>query len=149
MKIFEQCFPLVVDQLVRIERIFGDLYVYFQGQVLAISTNIGQQMYVLNEKVRAVLSLAFQNFHTIFEELNNVYRHFQVNSKIRYFKELDFLIFYKNELDHELKTLIDILTREITNDLEVNQEKLIDMEQKTLIKMKACFQEMVCRILLK
>jgi hypothetical protein len=35
-------------------------------------------MYILNEKVRAVLSLAFQNFHTIFEELNNVHNHFQV-----------------------------------------------------------------------
>jgi hypothetical protein len=38
-------------------------------------------MYILNEKVRAVLSLAFQNFHTIFEELNNVYTQFQVNLK--------------------------------------------------------------------
>ena len=38
-------------------------------------------MYILNEKVRAVLSLAFQNFHTIFEELNNAYTQFQVNLK--------------------------------------------------------------------
>lgn len=41
--------------------------------------NLGQQIHLLNEKVRAVLSLAFQNFHTIFEELNNVHNHFQVN----------------------------------------------------------------------
>jgi hypothetical protein len=52
-------------------------------------------MYVLNEKVRAVLSLAFQNFHTIFEELNNVYNHFQVNSKIEFSDELDLFISLK------------------------------------------------------
>ena len=46
---------------------------------MTISNNIRQQMYVLNEKVRAVLSLAFQNFHTIFEELNQIYSQFQVS----------------------------------------------------------------------
>ncbi len=95
--IFEQYFPLVVDQLVKIwkpKKISWDSYV-FEGQVLTISTNIGQQMYVLNEKVRAVLSLAFQNFHTIFEELNNVYNHFQVNSKIEFSDKLDLFIFLK------------------------------------------------------
>lgn len=50
----------------------------FLGQVLSISTNINQQIYVLNEKIQAVLSLAFQNFHTIFEELNHVHEQFQV-----------------------------------------------------------------------
>jgi hypothetical protein len=50
-------------------------------------------MYVLNEKIRAVLSLAFQNFHTIFEELNNVYRHFQVNlKKLEFSEELNFFV---------------------------------------------------------
>jgi len=149
--IFEQYFPLVVDQLVKIwklKKISWDSYV-FEGQVLTISTNIGQQMYVLNEKVRAVLSLAFQNFHTIFEELNNVYNHFQVNSKIEFSDELNLFIFWKNELDHELKTLIELLTREIKKDREGNQGKLINIEQETLIQMKTCFQEMVCQLFLR
>jgi len=70
---------------VNIQRITEDIRIMLStcnrsvGQVLTISTNIGQQIYILNEKVRAVLSLAFQNFHTIFEELNNVHNHFQVN----------------------------------------------------------------------
>ena len=51
------------------------------GQVLTISSNIASQMYVLNEKVRTVLSLAFQNFHTVFEEINSVHNHFQVGQR--------------------------------------------------------------------
>jgi len=60
-------------------KINKNLIFFFEGQILTISKNLGQQIYILNEKVRAVLSLAFQNFHTIFEELNNVHNHFQVN----------------------------------------------------------------------
>jgi len=41
-----------------------------------------------------------------------------------------------------------MLTVEIKNDLDKNQGKLINIEEETLIKMKACFQEMVCKILL-
>ncbi len=47
-----------------------------------------------------------------------------------------------------MKTLIEILTIEIQNDLENNQGKLINIEQEILIKMKVCFQEMVCSIFL-
>ncbi len=43
--------------------------------------------------------------------------------------------------------LIDVLTGEIKNDVEKNQGKLINIEEETLMKMKACFQEMVCQIL--
>jgi len=53
---------------------------------------------------------------------------------------------YKNELDQELKTLIDMLTVEIKSDANKNQGKLINIEEETLIKMKACFQEMVWQI---
>ncbi|CAF1221919.1 unnamed protein product [Adineta ricciae] len=95
------------------------------GQVMTISNNIRQQMYVLNEKVRAVLSLAFQNFHTIFEELNQIYSQFQT------------------ELDCELKALIDMLAVELKRDERHNQRKLINIEEETLIKMKACFQDML------
>jgi len=55
-------------------------------------------------------------------------------------------VFCKNELDQELKTLIDMLTVEIKNDLNQNQGKLIHIEEETLIKMKTCFQDMVCKI---
>ncbi|CAF3396534.1 unnamed protein product [Rotaria sp. Silwood1] len=95
------------------------------GQALTISTNISQQIYILNEKVRAVLSLAFQNFHTIFEELNNMHNHFQT------------------ELDRELRLLIDMVVIEIKNNEEKNQEKLLHIQEETLIKMKTCFQEML------
>lgn len=57
---------------------------------MTISNNIRQQMYVLNEKVRAVLSLAFQNFHTIFDELNQIYSQFQVNFEREIFSSDDF-----------------------------------------------------------
>ncbi|CAF3620474.1 unnamed protein product [Adineta steineri] len=92
------------------------------GQILSITTNISQQMYILNEKVRGVLSLAFQNFHTIFEELNTIYNQFQT------------------ELDHELRVLIDMLAVEIKND-ENQCEK--NIEEEILIKIKTCFQEML------
>ncbi|CAF0767907.1 unnamed protein product [Rotaria sordida] len=95
------------------------------GKVLTISTNIGQQIYILNEKIRAVLSLAFQNFHSIFEELNNIHNHFQT------------------ELDRELRLLIDMVVVEIKNDVDKNQEKLIQIQEDTFIKMKTCFQEML------
>ncbi|UJR33209.1 hypothetical protein I4U23_020664 [Adineta vaga] len=94
-------------------------------QAMTISTNISQQMYALNEKVRAVLSLAFQNFHTIFEELNNIYHQFQT------------------ELDRELKVLIDMLTAEFKTNEHQNQGKLVNIEEETLLKMRACFQDML------
>ncbi len=100
-------------------------------------------MYVLNEKVRAVLSLAFQNFHTIFEELNNIHNQFQVNFQtFKYLSKVFVFLFDKTELDRELKLLIDMLTVEIKSDAN----KLINIEEETLIKMKACFQEMVWQI---
>jgi hypothetical protein len=39
-----------------------------------------------------------------------------------------------------------MLTVEIKNDLDQNQENLINIEEETLIKMKTCFQNMVCKI---
>jgi hypothetical protein len=102
-------------------------------------------MYILNEKVRGVLSLAFQNFHTIFEELTNVHNHFQVDLKKKVFR--NFFYLFKTELDRELMTLIDMLTVEIKTDVDKNQGKLIHIEEEeTLIKVKACFQEMVDEI---
>ncbi len=39
-----------------------------------------------------------------------------------------------------------MLTVEIKSDANKNQGKLINIEEETLIKMKACFQEMVWQI---
>ncbi|CAF2997874.1 unnamed protein product [Rotaria sp. Silwood2] len=116
---------------INVQRINEDIRTMFStcnrsvGQVLTISTNISQQIYILNEKVRAVLSLAFQSFHTIFEELNNLHNHFQT------------------ELDRELRQLIDMMVVEIKNDADKNQGKLIHIQEETLIKIKTCFQEML------
>jgi hypothetical protein len=51
------------------------------GLVITLCTSLVQQIYVLNEKIRTVLSLAFQNFHTIFEQVHCSHSHFQVDSK--------------------------------------------------------------------
>ena len=79
MMIFKQYFPIPIDRLVESKGYSSDVScLVILGQVLTISTNINQQIYLLNEKIRAVLSLAFQHFHTIFEEFNRVHEHFQV-----------------------------------------------------------------------
>ncbi|CAF4597483.1 unnamed protein product [Rotaria socialis] len=117
---------------INVQRMTEDIRTMFStcnrsvGQALVISTNIGQQIHMLNENVRAVLSLAFQNFHTIFEELNNVLNHFQT------------------ELERELRTLIETLVVDIKNDADnKKQAKLIHIQEETLIKMKTCFQELL------
>lgn len=93
--------------------------------MLTISTNINQQIYLLNEKIRAVLSLAFQHFHTIFEEFNRVHEHFQ------------------HELDQQLKIVIEQLAIDMRNDLEGNQGKFTEIEADLSLQMKTCFQQMV------
>lgn len=113
---------------------------------MSISTNISQQIYLLNEKIRAVLSLAFQNFHTIFEELNRVYEQFQVgfnpSNGISIMSECFFS--FQHELDRQLKILIEQLTIDMKNDLDGNQGKFTTIERDLLSQMKTCFQEMVC-----
>jgi hypothetical protein len=54
-------------------------------------------------------------------------------------------LFAKAELERELRTLIETLVVEIKNDADnKNQAKLIHIQEETLIKMKTCFQELVC-----
>lgn len=98
------------------------------GQVVSLSANLGQQMYLLNEKVRHVLSLAFQQFHTIFEEINRSQNHFQT------------------ELDREFSSLIDRLALEMKIESERNQRHLHFDDEETINKIRACFQEMVGRL---
>ena len=39
-----------------------------------------------------------------------------------------------------------MLTVEIKNNIHKNQENLLNIQEETLMKMKSCFQEMVCEI---
>ena len=88
-------------------------------------------MYFLNEKIRNVLSLAFQRFHTIFDEL----QHLQTN--------------FQTELDREFSTLIDRLTAEMKVEAEKKSKQIQFDENELLTKIRASFQEMVRRVSLK
>lgn len=80
-------------------------------------------MFFLNEKIRNVLSLAFQRFHKIFEEIFHLQTDFQ------------------NELDREFSTLIDRLTLEMQLETEKHQRENEIDENEIVTKIRACFQE--------
>jgi len=53
------------------------------------------------------------------------------------------LVEFKSEFDKELKTLVDLLAREIKPNADLQQEQFARIQEETKLKLKNSFQEIV------